>query len=116
MVTDRSEITGFENQVAGEFPLHIEHELMRNRRAPVEFHRKRLRRHNDGVCCTGAANPIEPGFHWEGGIVVVARAPGGVAADVEPWIALILVVERSRGHPDGPFRTRAPRDSNAGSE
>ena len=82
--------------------------------AAVEFHGECLRRHDDRVRRARCPETVLPGLRGKGGVVVIARASRGIPADVEPWIALVLVVKRSGSRPNRPLRAWAPRDSDSG--
>src|SRR6185369_2778355 len=116
VAADRTHVTGFQRQVVGEFALHIEQPLHRIGSASIELVGEGLGRKYVGYRTHKAGRPIEPGFGGKIGIVVVPRASGGIAADIETRITLVLVVEHAGSGTDRPLRTRAPGESQARSE
>src|SRR5436190_1186545 len=114
MPADRSHVTGFEGQIAGELALHVEEPLNGVGRTPIELVGERLRRNDLRVGEAGRA--IEPGLRGEVGIIVIPRAACSVAPDVETRVALVLVVEPTDSRPHRPFRIRTPSDSKTRAE
>ena len=94
-MTYGSKIANFKHEIAGEFTLHVEQILIRIWSAAIEFHGECLWRYDDCVGRARRSNPVLPRFGRKGRIVVIARASRGIAANIEPWITLVLAVERA---------------------
>src|SRR5437773_4014965 len=116
MPADRSHVTRLERQTLRELPLHVDQPLHRIRRAAIEFVREGLRRKDIRYRTGEASRSVEPRFGGEIWIVVVPRASGGVPPDVEPRIALVLVVEHPGAQPYSPLRVGTPCQSDPGRE
>ena len=113
MVADRPQVAGLERQIAVELPLHINEPLHGVGRAAVELVRERLGRQDIGDGAGQAGSTVEPRLGGEVGIVVIAGASGGVARDIEPRVALVLVVEHAGARADRPSGGRTPGDPDA---
>src|SRR5260370_39603702 len=94
----------------------VHHPLHGVRSTAVELVGEGLRGTDVGYGADKTGGFVEPGLRGKVGIIVVARSAGGVAADVEARIALILVIEHTRSGADRPLRIRTPRQADTRGE